>query len=193
MGQLTLPSSGNVYVDTNAVIYRVERIEPYLAASAPLWDALDAGSASVVTSELTLLEVLVKPLRDGNTALASLYRTVLLGTAGFTCVPITRTILEAAAQLRAAHQLKTPPRPFPSAAEVVTFHNVPTESGSSAQRHRSCAGCKRNIFSRAFTWASFCTPPCNRRRRRNTAGMPWRVSTCWRWADWFSPCWRRDW
>lgn len=108
MGQLTLPSSGNVYVDTNAVIYRVERTEPYLAASAPLWDALDAGLVSIVTSELTLLEVLVKPLREGNTALASLYRTVLLGTAGFTCVPITRAMLETAAQLRAAHQLKTP-------------------------------------------------------------------------------------
>ncbi len=108
MGQLTLPSSGTVYVDTNAVIYRVERIEPYLTASAPLWDALDAGSASIVTSELTLLEVLVKPLRDGNTALASLYRTVLLGTSGLTCIPITRSILESAAQLRAAHPLKTP-------------------------------------------------------------------------------------
>ncbi|MGH7171240.1 MAG: type II toxin-antitoxin system VapC family toxin [Gemmataceae bacterium] len=108
MGQLTLPSSGTVYVDTNAVIYRVERIEPYLTASAPLWDALDAGLASVLTSELTLLEVLVKPLRDGNSTLASLYRTVLLGTAGLTCVPITRSILESAAQLRAGHHLKTP-------------------------------------------------------------------------------------
>ncbi|MHB1421855.1 MAG: type II toxin-antitoxin system VapC family toxin [Gemmataceae bacterium] len=108
MGQLTLPSSGTVYVDTNAIIYRVERIEPYLTASAPLWDALDAGLASVVTSELTLLEVLVKPLRDGNSALASLYRTVLLGTVGLTSVPITRSILESAAQLRAGCKLKTP-------------------------------------------------------------------------------------
>jgi hypothetical protein len=29
VGQLTLPASGVVYVDTSAVIYRVERIEPY--------------------------------------------------------------------------------------------------------------------------------------------------------------------
>ncbi len=108
MGQLTLPSSGTIYVDTNAVIYCIERIEPYLTASAPLWDSLDAGLASVMTSELTLLEVLVKPLREGNAALASLYRTVLLGTAGFSALPITRSILESAAQLRAAHQLKSP-------------------------------------------------------------------------------------
>jgi hypothetical protein len=36
MGQLKLPPSGTVYVDTNAIIYRVERIEPYLTASGPL-------------------------------------------------------------------------------------------------------------------------------------------------------------
>lgn len=39
MGKLTLPSSGSVYVDTNALIYLVERIEPYLTASAPIRDA----------------------------------------------------------------------------------------------------------------------------------------------------------
>lgn len=108
MGQVKLPPSGSVYVDTCAVIYRVERVEPYLTASAPLWDALDAGLVQVVTSELCLLEVLVKPLRDGNIALVSLFRTVLLGTAGLTTLPITRAILESAAQLRAGHNLKTP-------------------------------------------------------------------------------------
>ena len=108
MGQLVLPASGLLYVDTNAVIYRVEQIEPYLTAAAPLWDALDAGLRQVVTSELTLLEVLVKPLRDGNAALAALYRQVLLGTLGFTCAPVSRAVLESAAQIRAAHRLKTP-------------------------------------------------------------------------------------
>jgi predicted nucleic acid-binding protein len=61
MGQLTPPAAGVAYVDTNALIYRVERIEPYLTASEPLWDALDAGLAQVATSDLTLLEVLSSP------------------------------------------------------------------------------------------------------------------------------------
>ncbi|HEY7153656.1 MAG TPA: PIN domain-containing protein [Gemmataceae bacterium] len=108
MGQIKLPPSGPIYVDTSSVIYRVERIEPYLTASVPLWDALDAGLVQVVTSELCLLEVLVKPLRDGNAALASLFRTVLLGTVGLNVLPIARSILESAAQLRAGHNLKTP-------------------------------------------------------------------------------------
>lgn len=108
MGQLTLPPAGPVYVDTNAVIYRVEQIEPYLSAAAPLWDALDLGQQQVVTSGLTLLEVLVKPLRDGNAPLADLFRRVLLGTAGLTCLPISLVLLESAAGLRAHYALRTP-------------------------------------------------------------------------------------
>jgi predicted nucleic acid-binding protein len=108
VGQLTLPPSGLVYVDTSAVIYAVEQIEPYRSAGLPLWDALDAGQQQIVTSDLTLLEALVKPLRDANLALTALYRRVLLGTAGLTCVPITRATLERAAGLRAGPNLRTP-------------------------------------------------------------------------------------
>jgi predicted nucleic acid-binding protein len=108
MGQLTVPTSGTVYVDTNTVIYHLERIEPYYTAAKPLWLALDQGRVPVMTSELALLEVLVKPLRDGRTDLATLYRNVLLATSGLTCAPITRAILEMAASLRATRNLKTP-------------------------------------------------------------------------------------
>jgi predicted nucleic acid-binding protein len=108
MGQLSVPTAGRVYVDTNAIIYRIERIEPFLSASLPLWDALDQGQVELETSELSLLEVLVKPLRDGKAPLVSLYRTVLLGTAGLSCHPISRQVLESAAEIRARHGLKTP-------------------------------------------------------------------------------------
>ena len=108
MGQLALPTSGTVYVDTAAVIYRVEQIEPYLTAGAPLWDAVDRGDRQVATSELTLLEVLVKPLRDNDGVLVGLYRRVLLETMGVTCHPIALAVLESAARLRAHHNLTTP-------------------------------------------------------------------------------------
>lgn len=69
MGTLILPTSGIVYIDANAIVYRVEAITPYIITSQPLWDALDAGSQHVVTSELSVLEVLVKPYRTGDTRL----------------------------------------------------------------------------------------------------------------------------
>lgn len=108
MGQLTLPPAGVVYVDANAVIYHVEKIEPYFTASAPLWTALDVGQQQVATSALTLLEVLVKPLRNGDQALVAVYQDVLLATVGFDSIPIQRAVLEQAAALRANHSLKTP-------------------------------------------------------------------------------------
>jgi predicted nucleic acid-binding protein len=108
MGQLSVPATGKVYVDTNAIIYHVERVEPYYTAGVTLWDALDQGRVEVETSELALLEVLVKPLRDGNLPVANLFRAVLLGTIGLTCHPISRQVLEAGAQLRAQFNLKTP-------------------------------------------------------------------------------------
>lgn len=108
MGRVNLPISGTVYVDTNVIIYKVERIEPEASAAAELWNALHLGNQQVATSELALLEVLVKPMREKNHTLVDHYRTVLLGTLGLTCIPIVRPILERAAQIRATHRLRSP-------------------------------------------------------------------------------------
>jgi predicted nucleic acid-binding protein len=108
VGQITPPSSGVVYVDANVVIFRVEQIEPHLSTSEPLWSAMERGVCPVVSSTLTLMEVLVKPLRVGDPVLVALFRNVLLSSAGFTCVPVSQLILESAAQLRATYRLRTP-------------------------------------------------------------------------------------
>jgi len=108
VGALILPADGRVHIDANILIYRVEALEPYAKASLPLWEALHRGDCEVITSALTLLEVLVRPLRERNDAIAMIFRDLLLDTAGFVCVPIDRDILELAATLRAEHRLKTP-------------------------------------------------------------------------------------
>lgn len=108
MGRLILPETGRIYVDANTVIYRVEHLEPYASASNSIWEGLQDRTCELESSELILLEVLVKPMKDGNVALASVYRKILLETVGLTCHPIDRAILEIAANLRAAHRLKTP-------------------------------------------------------------------------------------
>lgn len=108
MGTIALPQNGVVYVDANAIIYRIEFVVPYAATAQPLWDALDAGTQEVVTGELSVLEVLVKPYRQANARLASLFLGTLYDTPGFTCLPITRPILESAARLRSIAGLKTP-------------------------------------------------------------------------------------
>lgn len=90
MGALALPTVGAVYVDANVVIYRVEMAQPYFDVSRQLWDALDASTQHVVTSELSLLEALVRPIRLRDTALQALFIGILYGIPGLTCSPITR-------------------------------------------------------------------------------------------------------
>ncbi len=106
MGTLSLPASGAVYVDANAVIYAIERIEPYRTLLEPLWQAASAGGLTIITSELTWLETLTKPLRDQDAQLEALVRSFLTAQE-VTLLPVTRSIWEHAARLRGLG-LKTP-------------------------------------------------------------------------------------
>ena len=108
MGSLTLPSAGLVYLDTNAVIYSVVKIDPYASLLQPLWLAAQAGRITVVSSELTLLETLVKPFRDGDDLLAAAFRALLLASRAVRLLPINQALLEDATRLRAMIGLKTP-------------------------------------------------------------------------------------
>lgn len=107
MGTLSVPASGLVYVDTAPIIYTVERHADYEALLLPLWSALDGQHIEVVTSELTLLETLIMPLRDGNQSLAADYEKLLTAT-GVRMQPVTANILRDAARIRAVTKLKTP-------------------------------------------------------------------------------------
>ena len=118
MGALTLPTSGRSYVDTALIIYGVERNSTYELLLQPLWDALDSGSVEVATSELTLLETLVKPLRDNDTSLVRDYEKFLTDTR-LQLHPINAAILKEAARRRATTRLKTPDAIHAATALVV--------------------------------------------------------------------------
>lgn len=107
MGSLTLPSSGLVYFDANPVIYSVEKHPVYGPLLQPLWQAAQAKTIEIVSSDLVLLETLVGPLIAGDTALANAYEQ-LFQQAQTRLLPITQTILRKAAHLRATTKLKTP-------------------------------------------------------------------------------------
>ena len=107
MGTLTLPSSGPIYLDTSGFIYSVERIEPYCTLLDPIWRQAQAGQFVIVSSELVVLETLVKPLREGDTVLEQLFRA-LLHAREVKLLPATRALWEHAARIRARTGLKTP-------------------------------------------------------------------------------------
>ena len=108
MGRLTLPRSGLVYLDASPVIYSVEKIEPYYSLLEPMWLAARAGDFILVSSQLLLLEALVKPTRDGDTVLEQSFRDLLLTSHEVQLITISLPILESAIRLRAATRIKTP-------------------------------------------------------------------------------------
>ncbi|HLN30344.1 MAG TPA: PIN domain-containing protein [Gemmataceae bacterium] len=108
MGALSVPTSGIVYVDTMTVIYTVERYPAYWPLLEPLWQAAQSGTIEIVSSELTLMEKLVGPLKSRDTnKLENAFEQALLGTE-VRLFPITQPILREAAQLRATTKLRTP-------------------------------------------------------------------------------------
>jgi predicted nucleic acid-binding protein len=100
--------TGPVGVDTAAFIYFIEENERYLRLVAPLFAAADTGRFELVTSALTLLEVLVVPYRAGNIELAERYEAVLTRSRGVRMADLSRDHLRLAAQLRAATGIATP-------------------------------------------------------------------------------------
>ncbi len=107
MGQLILPTSGTIYIDTSVAIYTIEGNPDYYSLLQPLWAKFYAGEIQIVSSELLLLEVLVVPLRLGNNSLVADYEELLLSSQ-MQLVPISQSLLKQAANVRAATRLKTP-------------------------------------------------------------------------------------
>lgn len=105
MGTLTLPPTGSIYLDTSAIIYSVERNEPYLALLAPAWQQAEAGQLVLVCSELAVAETLVRPIREDNLDLVAAFRSVFAAPE-VQVMPATRQLWEATARLRAQTGLK---------------------------------------------------------------------------------------
>ena len=108
MGLIGELGVGSVAVDTAIFIYFIEENPRFLPEIARLFKEADQGKRELITSALTLLEVLVVPYRAGNRPLAERYEALLTSSRGIRIVELSHDQLRAAAQLRAATSVKTP-------------------------------------------------------------------------------------
>ena len=84
----------------------------------PLWEAVARGDLEVLSSELTLMETLIGPLKQGDAALEMDYEN-FFASPGIRLLPITSSILRAGARLRATlNSLRTP-----DAIQAATGHS----------------------------------------------------------------------
>jgi predicted nucleic acid-binding protein len=91
-----------VYVDANIFIFALEGEPRFGPAASALLQSVDDGRVAAVTSELTLAEVLVKPLEHGRAALAEQFMTVV-SRSRLELHPVSRAILIRSAEIRAAY------------------------------------------------------------------------------------------
>lgn len=101
--------SGTVVgLDTAPLIYLIEENAAYLSIVRPFFESVDRGEFRLVTSVVTLAEVLVHPMREGDHDLADQYRRILLNAKYIVTLPVSEVIAEQAAELRARHGLRMP-------------------------------------------------------------------------------------
>lgn len=108
MGLATKLRGQRVCIDTAPIIYFIEKHPNYIDLLHPFFAEIDNGNIEAITSTITLLEVLVLPLRTGNKKLAGNYREILLFSEGLTTYEILHEVSELSADLRARYNIKTP-------------------------------------------------------------------------------------
>ena len=94
-------------LDTAPLIYFIEENPKYLEAVKIFFEGMERGDFMVVTSTVTLIEVLVHPLRSNKNELAIEYRDILLNSKLIT-LEVSNDIAEKAALLRAIYNIRTP-------------------------------------------------------------------------------------
>lgn len=108
MGLISDLRDDRVAVDTSIFIYFIEAHPKFAPLVRPLFQETSDGRRELITSELSLLEVLVVPFRAGNYILADQYEKLLTQSRGIQMSQISRGVLRSAARLRGATGIKTP-------------------------------------------------------------------------------------
>lgn len=98
-----------LFLDANVIIYQVEAVATFQDQVQASIDGFlqHHPAASFAVSRLSMLECLVKPLREQDTAAITRYRE-FFAASDLHVVEVTSQIIEAATWLRAHHGLRTP-------------------------------------------------------------------------------------
>ena len=95
-----------VFWDTNLFVYLIEDVGPRAVRVAELRTSMHARGDELVTSALTLAEVLVRPVAMGKAGLARDYERLICGSA--TVIPFDVDTARSFAAIRATENIKAP-------------------------------------------------------------------------------------
>jgi PIN domain nuclease of toxin-antitoxin system len=78
-----------IFLDTAPLIYFIEGHSTFQPQLQQLFKANDEGRFTFITSSVTLLEVLVKPIKDEELQLANQYKKILTTAPGISIFEMT--------------------------------------------------------------------------------------------------------
>ena len=110
MGQLSkrLGSISKVGLDTTIFIYHFENHPIYSPLTRELLSSIEKGVRKGITSSITLMEIIVKPLSLGRNDIARKYEALLMNFPNLEVVDFNRDVIRQAARLRAEYRLRPP-------------------------------------------------------------------------------------
>lgn len=97
-----------ILLNTSIFIYQVESNPRYLACTDHIFAWLELPSTEGITSTITMTELLVQPYREGHEQRADDFYGLLSTYPNLKWIAPNLEIADLAAQIRAAHRLRTP-------------------------------------------------------------------------------------
>jgi predicted nucleic acid-binding protein len=97
-----------IFFDTAPVVYYVEEDARYLSRVDPIFERIDAGQLTAITSPVTLAECLIMPARQRQTELYQSFVDLVVNGAHVDFVLINQAVAERAAEIRARYNLGLP-------------------------------------------------------------------------------------
>ena len=97
-----------IFIDTAPLIYLIEGEEEFANTVEKQLNQWITTGQNLVTSTLTLLELLVAPMRQRNKHLVQKYRALLQDLLSEPLIPLSEAVSEMAAHIRGLNGLKTP-------------------------------------------------------------------------------------
>ena len=103
-----LRSHERMGLDTSLFIYHIEGSSRFAEPAGVAFDELAHGTIDGVTSVLTLMELVVKPLQLGRVDIANEYEVLVANYPNLLIAEIDRSTARRAAELRADYRLRPP-------------------------------------------------------------------------------------
>lgn len=147
MGPQVSATPPRVYLDANVFIAAFEHAGAHSDHAWWILDAIEEGAIVGATSEMTLAEILVKPVERGAAELASAYEAMIMPGPNFEIMPVRREVLVAAAGIRATRSSVR----LPDAVHIATAQALACEAIVSEDRRLKVPDGMRLMELNAFT------------------------------------------